>query len=50
MEMTAPVIITMQEKQSMWKVTTYTMSFLLPSAHQSAPPKPTDEAVTDVAS
>ncbi|XP_062306044.1 heme-binding protein 2 isoform X3 [Osmerus eperlanus] len=44
-DMTAPVIITMQEKKSMWKVSTYTMSFLLPSAHQSAPPKPTDDKV-----
>ncbi|XP_046893459.1 heme-binding protein 2-like [Hypomesus transpacificus] len=44
-EMTGPVIFKTEDTGNMWEPTTYTMSFLLPSAHQSAPPKPTDETV-----
>ena len=43
--MTGPVIFKTEDTGNMWEPTTYTMSVLLPSAHQSAPPKPTDETV-----
>ncbi|XP_059203658.1 heme-binding protein 2 [Centropristis striata] len=44
-EMTAPVIVKVEENKGFWQMGEYTMSFLLPSTHQANPPKPTDEKV-----
>ncbi|KAJ8264172.1 hypothetical protein GJAV_G00146020 [Gymnothorax javanicus] len=41
--MTAPVLIKIPEERRKWKATVYTVSFLLPSAYQESPPKPTNE-------
>ncbi|XP_024127546.1 heme-binding protein 2 [Oryzias melastigma] len=43
-EMTSPVVVRIPEKR-IWEKGEYTMSFLLPSEHQSNPPKPTNEDV-----
>ncbi|RVE69701.1 hypothetical protein OJAV_G00080180 [Oryzias javanicus] len=43
-EMTSPVVVRMPEKK-IWEKGDYTMSFLLPSEHQSNPPIPTNEDV-----
>uniref|UniRef100_A0A3P9I5B0 Heme-binding protein 1 n=1 Tax=Oryzias latipes TaxID=8090 RepID=A0A3P9I5B0_ORYLA len=40
-EMTTPVVVRMPEKK-LWEKGDFTMSFLLPSEHQSNPPKPTN--------
>ncbi|KAM6957142.1 heme-binding protein 2 [Aplochiton taeniatus] len=44
-EMTCPVTIKVEKGASFWESNTYTMSFVLPSNFQTAPPKPTDEKV-----
>ncbi|KAL0993586.1 hypothetical protein UPYG_G00110110 [Umbra pygmaea] len=44
-DMTAPVIIKVNEMKNMWQQSVYTLSFLLPSEHQLNPPQPTDEKV-----
>uniref|UniRef100_A0AAY5KV23 Heme-binding protein 1 n=1 Tax=Esox lucius TaxID=8010 RepID=A0AAY5KV23_ESOLU len=44
-DMTAPVIIKVQEKKRIWQSAIYTLSFLLPSAYQNDPPQPTDNKV-----
>ncbi|XP_035258909.1 heme-binding protein 2 [Anguilla anguilla] len=43
--MTAPVLLKIPEEKRKWKATVYTLSFLLPSAYQESPPKPTNEKV-----
>ncbi|KAI1886521.1 hypothetical protein AGOR_G00196610 [Albula goreensis] len=43
--MTAPILIKIPEEKRKWKATVYTLSFLLPSAYQENPPKPTNEKV-----
>ncbi|XP_034566714.1 heme-binding protein 2 [Notolabrus celidotus] len=43
-EMTAPVVVDVPDKW-FWEKGIYTMSFLLPSDHQSNPPMPTDKEV-----
>ncbi|XP_067238685.1 heme-binding protein 2 [Chanodichthys erythropterus] len=44
-DMTAPVIIKVNESASMWQTSNYVLSFLLPSSYQANPPKPTDSSV-----
>ncbi|XP_056263350.1 heme-binding protein 2 [Pseudoliparis swirei] len=44
-EMTAPVILKISDKTSFWQTGIYTMSFLLPAAHQKNPIPPTDKKV-----
>lgn len=44
-EMTSPVLIKVEQGGSFWESNTYTMSFVLPSNFQMAPPKPTDDKV-----
>ncbi|XP_036409140.1 heme-binding protein 2 [Megalops cyprinoides] len=50
-DMTAPVLVKMQEDRKLLQSSVYTLSFLLPSAYQANAPKPTDEKVyfTDMA-
>lgn len=43
--MTTPVVLRMPEKK-LWEKGDFTMSFLLPSEHQSNPPKPTNVDVS----
>ncbi|XP_061088295.1 heme-binding protein 2 [Conger conger] len=43
--MTAPILIKIPDEKRKWKATVYTLSFLLPSAYQESPPKPTNEKV-----
>ncbi|KAK0138238.1 Heme-binding protein 1 [Merluccius polli] len=45
-DMTSPVIIKSSTKTSFFKLSKYTMSFLLPSQHQLNPPKPLDPLVS----
>jgi len=44
-DMTAPVLFKIKDNLWPWQSSVYTMSFLLPSAHQLAPPSPTDSTV-----
>uniref|UniRef100_A0A671T1R8 Heme-binding protein 2-like n=1 Tax=Sinocyclocheilus anshuiensis TaxID=1608454 RepID=A0A671T1R8_9TELE len=44
-DMTAPVIIKVNDSASMWQSSVYALSFLLPSNYQANPPKPTDPSV-----
>ncbi|KAL4659170.1 heme-binding protein 2-like [Arapaima gigas] len=44
-QMTAPVLINMQEDRKMLQASNYTLSFLLPSAYQKSAPAPTDPKV-----
>ncbi|XP_041737995.1 heme-binding protein 2-like [Coregonus clupeaformis] len=44
-DMTAPVIVKIEEKKKMWASSVFTLSFLLPSTNQMTPPQPTDDKV-----
>lgn len=44
-DMTAPVIIKVNESASIWQSSVYVLSFLLPSNYQANPPKPTDPSI-----
>ncbi|XP_016321153.1 heme-binding protein 2-like [Sinocyclocheilus anshuiensis] len=44
-DMTAPVLIKVNDSASMWQSAVYGLSFLLPSKYQANPPKPTDPSV-----
>ncbi|XP_043091633.1 heme-binding protein 2 [Puntigrus tetrazona] len=44
-DMTAPVLIKVNDSASLWQSSVYGLSFLLPSKHQANPPKPTDPSV-----
>ncbi|XP_018610144.1 heme-binding protein 2 [Scleropages formosus] len=45
MDMTAPVLVKVQENKKIWESSKYTLSFLLPSAFQESAPLPTDPKV-----
>lgn len=44
-DMTAPVIIKVNESARVWQSSVYVLSFLLPSKYQANPPMPTDTSV-----
>ncbi|KAJ7989911.1 hypothetical protein DPEC_G00309400 [Dallia pectoralis] len=44
-DMTAPVIIKIDQTKKIWQSSVYTLSFLLPSEYQVDPPQPTDDKV-----
>nr|XP_040041490.1 heme-binding protein 2 isoform X1 [Gasterosteus aculeatus aculeatus]XP_040041491.1 heme-binding protein 2 isoform X2 [Gasterosteus aculeatus aculeatus] len=43
MEMTAPVLVRIQEETRMWEPAVYSLSFPLPAAYQEEPPAPTSD-------
>ncbi|KAJ8251332.1 hypothetical protein GJAV_G00220190 [Gymnothorax javanicus] len=45
MDMTSPVVLKIKKTWSFWWSNVYTLSFLLPSAYQKNPPKPTNSEV-----
>ncbi|XP_041722674.1 heme-binding protein 2-like isoform X1 [Coregonus clupeaformis] len=44
-DMTVPVIVKIEETKRMSQSSVYTLSFVLPSAHQMTPPQPTDDKI-----
>uniref|UniRef100_G3Q8P7 Heme-binding protein 1 n=1 Tax=Gasterosteus aculeatus aculeatus TaxID=481459 RepID=G3Q8P7_GASAC len=48
MEMTAPVLVRIQEETRMWEPAVYSLSFPLPAAYQEEPPAPTSDKMPEM--